>query len=956
MPETVRIEEVEPVRSEVVSVQDVQPVAPIKSLPAAKSKPPFISGESRFSQFLDLLNTPQQLLFGALSQRPGETLLEAAERGARTDVRFKQVLAETLLPKGTLSEGQAVIGQSVAEGMFPAIGGLGSLEESEGSTEDKLRATLGLAGDISLDPALLIPFEKGAQLGRIGLQRGGGLIKNALPPALVARLRDSARLFSKSAFATEAEKRVIEIADLVYGQFLREKGGIIESAAKRTERAKTIAKETGLTKEQVDQLITAAVEEKQAVKKGVPVGEEVISEWQMPGATEESLQRVKLATDAVADTVPATTKAEVSKSIAAVRERVAKELAVAPAQVRTEGLGYKQAQENVLAAELRNGIPIQELEDARVDYILHLLTPEARKAVQESPAFIGSGYREFSPAHASQLARSLRGLSIREINLLAADGKLPGFQGMKFKQFMVEDPAALLAVRELRGAKAIADVKVLRQAADELGQVSATAPQHYVPLAITQSADPRLAAIGEQFKDVVFEPEVAGQLNKMIEKTTLPDGLNGFVKVLDSFHGIWKPTTLTIFPSYHTRNMVGNVWNNYLAGLSDPRWYNIARDLQWTAHKNPGIRNTSPLLGLDAPANLPLVKSIRLGGNSYTIEEFFKLADDFGVTGRGFVQAETPRTLRQLGGTITASDIPGLRKITGVGLAVGNAMEDNARLAHFLWRLDKEDTPLAASRSVKKYLFDYTTGLTDFEQKFMRRVMPFYSWTRFNLPLQVSSLVDNPRPFIRLAELERTIRVDAPQARPDEFNRSILPDFIKENAGIPVRVAADGDPEYFLLGGWLPAADLEILLRPGGIPDEVVSQVSPFFKEPIEQAFNTDSFIDRKIEEFPGEKQKFLGMDVRRRLAHAARNIRILAEIDRLMKAADKDLSTEETTRLGVITRTLFGLKSFRVDRAKQIRRKKAEERELRRKKRSLLRRGDAANAATIEELLEEED
>jgi hypothetical protein len=929
------------ISTETVALDEVRPLAKV-ALPAAKPKAPFISGESRFSQFLDLLNTPQQLMFGALNQRPGESLVDAAERGAREDIRFGNVLEETdflksaLVPDvgetGTLAEVQKAFKlQSLGDPGNP-LRLLAELEAGKDASPRKVSlAATGLAGDVLLDPLMLVPFEKVASLGGRVVTRGTGVLRNALPPSAIERIRPLVQAFSKTALRTEQEKRVIEIADIVKGQLLRERTEILERAATRSAKINKIAKSSGLKREQVDQLITAVVEEKKAAQKGIPVGEDIVSEWQLPGSTEESLKRVSLAADA-AETVPASTKAQIAESIRDVRSRTTRTLATAPEAVRTEGLGVKQAAESVLAAEMRAGLPIQELEDARLDYILHLLTPEARKAAMKMPEFVGAGFREFSPAHASQLTRRLRGLSINEINLLAADGKLPGFDGQVIKKFMVDDPATLLAVRELRGAKAIADLKVLRQSADELGKLRGQAPLHYAELGITKSADPRLKAIGEQFKDILFEPEVAQHLNKVIETTHLPDTLSRFVRAYDSIQNVWKTITLTLFPSYHTRNAVGNTWNNYLAGLVDPNWYLLSANVQRKS-----------------------TESVKLGGRVYRREELTKLADDFGVTGRGFITGETPTGLRQLGGAIGPQDIPGVKQATRIGLRVGQAIEDNARIAHFMWRLDKGDTPLAASRSVKKYLFDYVTGLTDFEQKFMRRIMPFYSWTRFNLPLQVSGLVNNPRPFIRLAELERTARTDEPSGRLDRFNKELIPDYIKANVGIPLRTDREGNPEYFLLGGWLPAADLEILLT-GNILDEAKSQLSPLIKQPIEQAANVDLWLDRKIEEFPGEKQKFLGMDVRRRLVHFARNIRLLSEIDRLMKVADKDLSDEESSKLGAVVRTLFGLKAHRVDVGKEVRRKRFEKQEIRRRQRSLARRGNEANVEVLQEILEEED
>ena len=129
-------------------------------------------------------------------------------------------------------------------------------------------------------------------------------------------------------------------------------------------------------------------------------------------------------------------------------------------------------------------------------------------------------------------------------------------------------------------------------------------------------------------------------------------------------------------------------------------------------------------------------------------------------------------------------------------------------------------------------------------------------------------------------------------------DRELLPDFIKEAIGIPFRLAPSGDPEYFLLGSWLPAADLEVLSGPGRFFEKLEQLVSPLIKEPGEQIFNYDTFLDRKIEQFPGQKTKFLGVSVRRRMAKSMRNIRLHSLIYLMEKVSDAGIVFYRQTNL----------------------------------------------------------
>ncbi len=209
---------------------------------------------------------------------------------------------------------------------------------------------------------------------------------------------------------------------------------------------------------------------------------------------------------------------------------------------------------------------------------------------------------------------------------------------------------------------------------------------------------------------------------------------------------------------------------------------------------------------------------------------------------------------------------------------------------------------------------------------------------------------------MRLAEVVNTVKATEPDARLDIVDKRLIPEFIREQVGIPIRTDENGNPEYFLLGGWLPAGDLEILTRPSGPFDRAVQLLSPFIKEPIEQLTNFDLFLKRRIEEFPSEKQRFLGLNVRRRIVKTIRVIRALSEADRLLAAAQGDELRElQSTKLGAAFRTLFGLKTFTVDIGRQTFRLNRQQRELIRRLRSAGRRGDVANQEQLLELLIED-
>ena len=54
-----------------------------------------------------------------------------------------------------------------------------------------------------------------------------------------------------------------------------------------------------------------------------------------------------------------------------------------------------------------------------------------------------------------------------------------------------------------------------------------------------------------------------------------------------------------------------------------------------------------------------------------------------------------------------------------------------------------------AADVVDKLLFDYS-DVTKFETQVMKRIFPFYTWLRKNIPLQLELLAEKPQRYARL--------------------------------------------------------------------------------------------------------------------------------------------------------------------------------------------------------------
>jgi hypothetical protein len=79
---------------------------------------------------------------------------------------------------------------------------------------------------------------------------------------------------------------------------------------------------------------------------------------------------------------------------------------------------------------------------------------------------------------------------------------------------------------------------------------------------------------------------------------------------------------------------------------------------------------------------------------------------------------------------------------------------------------EKEDM-LEAAKWSWKYLFQYDQ-LTDMEQNFMKRLIPFYTWTRKNLALQAEMLITNPIPTKKANQIYNALRAWSPDTPEDK--------------------------------------------------------------------------------------------------------------------------------------------------------------------------------------------
>lgn len=191
--------------------------------------------------------------------------------------------------------------------------------------------------------------------------------------------------------------------------------------------------------------------------------------------------------------------------------------------------------------------------------------------------------------------------------------------------------------------------------------------------------------------------------------------------------------------------------------------------------------------------------------------------------------------------------------------------------------MNKDDMIMdVAARKVKEALFDYG-DLSSFEQNILKRTMPFYTWSRKNLPAQFKALLQNPQRAEQLALAKQQFEHDTGELSTSDYGK-----FWGDRVPVFLGSEKDGIVRAFTMLNLLPMADLQYALDPKRVIAELAT---PLVKAPLEALANYDTFMGRAIKSYPGEMQDFMGIKLPPRLHHFAKLLVPLAELNRLNPA-----------------------------------------------------------------------
>jgi len=427
--------------------------------------------------------------------------------------------------------------------------------------------------------------------------------------------------------------------------------------------------------------------------------------------------------------------------------------------------------------------------------------------------------------------------------------------------------------------------------------------------------------------------ELANHINGGV-RTFLDDSgpRNLFARFYHGATNIWKQSVTTIFPEFHLRNWLTNMYQlQVYAGIDDPAIYWQARKIQ-----------------LGIPGAL-----LRDDGSVLTHAEVMRLAQKTGVAGHGYFGSDVqelldPRKGGRVGrvkGFLQSSPLSPAAYIT-YGRDMGRFVEENARIAGFAHYLKQGYSPYAASMMVKKFLFDYSE-LSRFERDFLRGVFPFYAWMRKNIPLQVEQILSKPATMSVSRDIQHAVSglVNGKDLTPEQFAN--LPDWLKPMLPILYKNRKDKPKVTAVAGKMSPVSDVMALGQDIGQHGLLgpavygVGALNPILKETGEQAFKRDLETGRPLFDVEGRTRplhlpeglvaptsaalnkvplvdwfkntpgKGLIM-LPERTTHALQNMRAISFMNSTMKDTEADTTAAQNAE--TILKNLAGLRSYDVD------------------------------------------
>jgi len=315
-------------------------------------------------------------------------------------------------------------------------------------------------------------------------------------------------------------------------------------------------------------------------------------------------------------------------------------------------------------------------------------------------------------------------------------------------------------------------------------------------------------------------------------------------KTLDAVNRYWKPGMILVKPAFwmrnHTSGQYANMVSGYMENPSDymayASAYQKARDIRLSADEalKAPFRDQLKVMGVMGSDSTMDANAHILGGQgSPMMDPIPPSGWDIGKTSGEVASkmAARPNPENPILNA-AASATRGIRHKAGTWMETNakanRVVEYQNRVPLYIFLTEhKGFSPEAAAKAVREVHFDYSKdALAPFERDWMQRLVPFYSFSKGNIPWTIKRLAEHPG-----GGLAQTIKAASRVHSKDE----LTPDYISETASVPWGQTSEGAGRYltgFGLGFEDPASFAVPNIKQAGL--EALSRTSPLIKGPLE--------------------------------------------------------------------------------------------------------------------------
>ncbi len=397
-------------------------------------------------------------------------------------------------------------------------------------------------------------------------------------------------------------------------------------------------------------------------------------------------------------------------------------------------------------------------------------------------------------------------------------------------------------------------------------KLKSEAPEGWVSLQSAITDDKIAKQFGDivsSSDDVVFHPAIAKSYENMMRSLDGDDITEGFWRYYDKIQDYFKSSLTTIFPSFHARNGISNVILNAMdMGVEafNPKTNALAVQ---TISYDRKIKSLEKLMsGSDNVAAqkatqeygeiMSRVMFEDSSGYKWTFASLRNAAQQHGIafnpniTGSADVLYDR-RAMEEMFGFVKPEGVDKLLKpidkvFEATRKYAATPIEEHARMVNFMSNLRKTGDVTHAAMRTKQFLFDYS-NLTDFEKKFMRRLIPFYSFTRFNLELQAKALMTSPgRVSAQITGIKGVGEIlGGEELTPEE--QKLLPPWMKNSIALK-KTKQDGSTQIITGFGTPIEQPFQQFNQ-----NSILGSLSPLVKYPLERLTGQNFFRGMPISE-----------------------------------------------------------------------------------------------------------